>query len=256
MKFGKIAATCAVATIAVTIAAGCAATPAQAATKWTSWDTQWYANSNVYYFEGNTLYASPNMPHSMGIKTKIASFSKKSTDSLTILAGYGNKLYVSASHSTYAKAAVYSVNVKKKKKVKEISKCRVADSKGRYIYGYKKFVNDTSACAGYVWKIGSKKIKQVKKIGKYIFGATVAGKKLYYASYPNKSQKKMTVYQAKLNGKKKKKLFTVKGKGTYAQALISNVNTKTISAYVSGDEPATYTYTIKTKKLEKQSHAY
>ena len=94
--------------------------------------------------------------------------------------------------------------------------------------------------------------KKVKTLGKFIFGTTVSGNKVYYASYPDSSQKKMTVYRCNLDGSNRKKLFDLEGKGDFCQVLISDVNSKTITAFVSGDEPGQYVYTIKTGKLKKQ----
>lgn len=121
-----------------------------------------------------------------------------------------------------------------------------------YITGDTEKPMDTGAYPVYVWKIPGNSVKKVKTLGKFIFGTTVVNNKVYYASYPDRSQKKMTVYSCNLNGSSRKKLFRLEGRGDFCQVLISDVTEETITAYVSGDKPGNYVYTIKTGKLKKQ----
>ena len=232
----------------------CWGTTANAETlKWKSTDRQWYAGGYVYYMSGNTLYKSPNQSNSQGIKDKVASWNIKESKYLTIVHGYKNKLYISCTDEYNSEADLYSVNVKTGKKKKEVSNCCVVAAKGKYVYGNVIKVTDTGAYPVYLWKITGKSVKKVKMLGKYIFGTTIVNNKVYYASYPSKSQKKMTVYSCKLDGSKRKKLFTLEGKGEYCQVLINDVNEKTITAYVSsGENQGLYEYNIKTGKLKKK----
>ena len=113
----------------------------------------------------------------------------------------------------------------------------------------------TGAYPVYIWKIQNNSLKKVKTLGKYIFGTTAVKNKIYYASYPSypkNGQKKMVVYRCNADGSHRKKLFTLTGKGKYCQVLISDVNEKTITAAISGDNSGQYTYTIKTGKLKKK----
>lgn len=220
--------------------------------KWTSSDSQWYdRNSNVYYITGDTLYVSPVAPHSMGIMDKVVSWKKGDEDYLKIVNGYGNNLYVNQI-TEMGDSVLYSVNVKNHKKTKISGKCYIAASSGKYMYGDTEKPMDTGAYPVYVWKISGNSVKKVKTLGKFIFGTTVVNNKVYYASYPDRSQKKMTVYSCNLNGSSRKKLFQLEGQGDFCQVLISDVTEETITAYVSGDKPGNYVYTIKTGKLKKQ----
>lgn len=149
---------------------------------------------------------------------------------------------------------LYSVNIKTKKKTKLSGKCNAVAGNGNYIYGNKIKVTDTGAYPVYIWKIKNNSLKKVKTLGEYILGTTVVKSKVYYASYPSypkNGQKKMIVYRCNLDGSHRKKLFTLKGRGQYCQVLISDVNEKTITAAVLGNESEQYTYTIKTGKLKK-----
>ncbi len=222
-------------------------------TEWTSQGDQWHANGNVYYIVKNTLYESPFQPHSLGIKKKVTSWKLKEDGFLKIIHAYKNNIYVRYSEMS-EKPILYSVNIQSKKKTKLSGKCNAVAGNREYIYGNKIKVTDTGAYPVYIWKIHNNSLKKVKTLGKYIFGTTAVKNKVYYASYPSypkNGQKKMVVYRCDLDGSHRKKLFTLKGKGQYCQVLISDVDEKTITANVGGDEPGKYTYTIKTGKLKK-----
>lgn len=226
-------------------------------TKWKSQYDQWYANGNVYYVSNDTLYRSPVQPHSMGIKKKIASWKLKDNveSHIHIVYAYKDNIYLSYSTIDFH-PILYSVNIKTKKKRKLSSKCSVIAASGKYIYGNKVVVTDTGAYPVYIWKINNNSLKKFKTLGKYILGTTIVKNKIYYASYPSyrkSGQKKMVVYRCNLDGSHRKKLFTLQGTGKYCQVLIAKVNSKTITATVSGDKPGQYIYTIKTGKLKKKS---
>lgn len=219
---------------------------------WENSDGTWLKGRKCIYTVGNTLYQSPFQPHSMGIRHKLASWKMNpSIETLEIAAVYGNTAYVSL-YCDGGTSTLYSVNIKSRKKRKIMKNCCPVASKGKYIYGNSFKVSDTGAYPVSIWKITNNSVKRVKTIGKYIFGTTIVKNKVYYASYPNKMQKKMTVFRCNLDGSHRKKLFTLKGKGKYCQVLISDVNKKTITAQVSGTAAKTYIYTIKTGKLKKQ----
>ena len=220
--------------------------------KWSPDGGQWFDGiGNVYYISGDTLDVSEVAPHSMGSRDKVVSWKLKDGEYLKIVNGYGNKIYINHINELSGKSILYSVNVNNKKKTKEVSKCSITTAKGKYMYGDRAKATDSGAYPLYIWKIAGNSVKKVKTIGKYTFGTTVVKNKVYYASYPSSSQKKMTVYRCNLDGSNRKKLFTLKGKGDFCQVLISEVNEKTITAYVSGDNPGQYVYTIKTGKLKK-----
>lgn len=220
--------------------------------KWSSNGSQWSDKTgNVYYIIEDTLYVNEIAPHSMGSRDKVAGWKLKDGEYLKIVNGYKNKIYINHINELNGKSILYSVNVTTKKKTKEVSNCCITTSKGKFMYGDKSKATDSGAYPLYIWKITGNSIKKVKTMGKYTFGTAVVKNKVYYASYPNSSQKKMTVYCCNLDGSSRKKLFTLKGEGNFCQVLISKVNGKTITAYVSGDKPGEYIYTIKTGKLRK-----
>lgn len=224
---------------------------AKAAT-WKNNSGQWINDDKCIYITGNTLYISPFAPHSMGIKDELANWKMDTEyESLKIVTIYNDTVYVVLYHDT-GKSTLYSVNIKSKQKRKAVRNCYAFAAKGKYIYGNPCKVSDTGAYTVRIWKIKNNSVKRVKTIGKNIFGTTAVKKKLYYASYPNKYQKKMTVYRCNLDGSHRKKLFTIKGKGKYCQVLMTDANKKTITAIVSGDNPKTYVYTIKSKTLKEK----
>lgn len=220
---------------------------------WKNDGGQWTKGNRVIYILGNYLYESPFEPHSMGVQYKLASWKMDTSfETLKIATIYNNTVYV-ALYSEAGKLALYSVNIKSKKKQKIVKNCYPFASKEKYIYGNPFNVSDSGAYPVRIWKVTKNSVKQLKTIGKHIFGTTVVNNKVYYASYPNQKQKKMTVYCCNLDGSHRKKLFTLKGKGKYCQVLISNVNKKTITATVSGDTVSTYVYTIETGELKKKN---
>ncbi len=223
------------------------------AATWENDNGQWIKGNKVIYIVNNFLYESPYGPHSMGVKHELASWKMDTSyQYLNIVTIYNNNVYV-ALYVDGGKSTLYSVNIKSKKKRKVVQNCYAFAAKGKYLYGNPYKVSDTGAYPVQVWKISGNSIKKGKKIGKYIFGTTVVKNKLYYASYPNSKQKKMTVYRCNLDGTHRKELFTIKGKGKYCQVLLSKVTKKTITATVSGTGKAKqYEYNIKTRKLKRK----
>lgn len=227
---------------------------ANAKTKeWSSIDSQWYcADKNVYYMIGNTFYVSPSEPHAMGERKKIAGWKINGSDHLEIVHGYGNNVFINKTNGLDGKSVLYAVNIKSGKKRKVSGRCSIVAAKGKYMYGNADKVSDTGAYPVYVWKITGNSVKKIKTLGKFIFGTTIVKNKAYFASYPDSSQKKMTVYSCRVDGSQRKKLFVLEGKGDFCQVLISDINEKTITVFVSGDEPGEYMYTIKNGKLKKK----
>ena len=219
---------------------------------WKNIDNLWVKDEKCIYLSENVLYQGVNAPHSMGVRYKLASWKiNESNKNLKIATVYDNIAYVSL-YSDGGESALYSVNIKSKKKRKIVSHCFAFAAKGKYIYGKPYHVADTSDTPVWIWEIRNNSVKRVKRIGKHIFGTTIVKNNVYYASYPNHKQKKMTVYRCNPDGTHRKKLFTLKGKGKYGHVLISDVNKKTITAMVSGTTAKRYVYTIKTGKLKKQ----
>lgn len=223
------------------------------AATWKNNDGQWIKGNKVIYMVNNVLYESPFEPHSMGVQRKLASWKiNTSYEYLKIATIYNNNVYV-VRYKEAGEAELYSVNIKSKKKRKVAKKCYAFAAKGKYIYANPFNVTDTGAYPVRVMKIRGNSVKKGKKLGNHIFGTTVVKNKLYYASYPNSKQKKMTVYRCNLDGKHRKKLFTLKGKGKYCQVLLGKVTKKTIKATVSGTgKVKQYEYNIKTKKLKRK----
>lgn len=223
------------------------------AATWKNDNGQWIKGNKVIYILDNYLYESPFEPHSMGVQYKLASWKMDtSIESLKLINVYNNNAYV-VHYSDLGKSTLYSVNIKSKKKRKVVQDCYVFVAKGKYMYGNPYKVSDTGAYPVRIWEITKNSVKQLKTIGKHIFGTTIVKDKVYYASYPNSKQKKMTVYRCNLDGTHRKKLFTLKGKEKYCQVLLGTVTKKTIKATVSGSGTVTwYEYNIKTGKLKKK----
>lgn len=221
-------------------------------TGWSSSGNQWDKDGKAYYIIENTLYVSPIEPHSMGIRHKITSWNLKDGQYVKIVYAYGNKIYVNRSDEMDGKCVLFFVDIKSKKKTIAVKNCCIQAASGKYLYGNTSMVYDTGAYTVNIWKIKGNSVKKVKTLGKHIFGTTVVKNKVYYASYPDSKQNNMTVYRCNPDGSHRKKLFNLKGKGQFCQVLISEVNEKTITAYVSGDQPGQYEYTIKTGKLKKK----
>ncbi len=222
------------------------------AATWRDDGGQWFGNKKCIYISENNLCISPVQPHSMGVRDNLATWKMNtSTETLRIVTIYQNKVYV-VRYKESGKSTLYSVDISKKKKKKVATDCCAFSGKGKYIYGNAFKVSDSGAYPVFVWKVNGNSVQKVKTIGKYIFGTTIVGNNVYYASYPNGSQKKMTVYRCNLDGSKTKKLFQLKAKGQYSQALITDVNAKSIKATVSTSKGIKiYEYTIKNKKLKK-----
>lgn len=214
----------------------------------------WIRGSMSLYISENSLMTTPFQPHSMGIRNKLASWKMDSSaDNLKLLSAYKNTAYV-VFYREAGKATLYSVNIKRKKKRIAARNCYAFATKGTYIYGNPFDVTDTGAYPVYIWKINGNSVKKIKKIGKHIFGTVIVKNKVYYGSYPSNSQKKMTVYRCDLDGAHPQKLFTVKAKGKYGQALLGEVTKKTVQASASKKNGSTlYEYNLKTGKLKKKT---
>lgn len=186
-----------------------------------------------------------------GKTVTLAKWSLKGDDSLKISTIYNNKAYVlKRSDSGASIPVLYSVDLKTKKKKKVANRCEPVLCKGKYIYANPATVTDVSCDIVDLYKITKTGIKKVKRIGKNVFGTEAKNNKIYYASYPDRSMKKMTMYSCKVNGTGKKKLFTLKGTGQYCQVLPCKITSKYITA-TNGSN--LYKYTFKTKKLKKIS---
>ena len=221
--------------------------------EWTELEGQWYcADGNVYYIIGNTFYVSPMEPHSMGERHKIAGWKTVDGEYLKIVHGYGNKVFINKIDELDGSSILYAVDIKTKNKAKISGKCSITAASGRYMYGNAEKASDTGAYPVFIWKISGNSVKKGKTLGKFIFGTTAIKNKIYYASYPDSRQKKMTVYRCSPDGSNRRKLFILEGKGDFCQVLISDINEETVTAYLSGDEPGEYIYTIKTGKLKKK----
>lgn len=233
------------------------AAPADAASRWRPVQGEYYKGSYVYYIyrSGNTqeLRKSPVGPHSMGVHTTMAAWHSGEVY-VTIAHAYGSNLYLSVKYES-GKVSMLRVNAQTGKKKTVAKKCAPLCGSGKYIYGQTSLITDTSASPVNIWKVTGSGVKKVKTLGKRIFGTAVVGRKIYYASYKGNGMKNMTVYCCKANGSGRKKLFSLKAKGQYGQALIMvNADEKTITATRSRADGGTdvYTYSISSRRLKKQ----
>lgn len=123
------------------------------AATWKNDNGQWIKGNKIIYILDNFLYESPFEPHSMGVKTKLASWKMdKLCESLKIITICNNNAYV-VHYSDLGKSTLYSVNIKSKKKQKVAGKCYAFAAKGKYIYGNPYKVSDTGAYPVRIWKI-------------------------------------------------------------------------------------------------------
>lgn len=219
-------------------------------TSWSQDGIKWTKNNKFVFIFKNQLLMQTRTNGSTSapvpvVKWKMDEYSQ----SLSIATVNGNTAYVQL-YSEGGKSVLYSVNIKAKKKKVISRKFYATASAGNYVYASNAHIADTGAYSRDVWKVNGPLIKKVRRLGKHIFGTIVVKNNLYYGKYAGKSQRKVTIYRAKLDGSRPKKLFSVQGKGKYAQVLLTSADKKEITVVASGETSKTYVYKIKSKKLK------
>ncbi len=187
---------------------------------------------------------------------KLASWKLTDNQYLSLEYASNNRLYVGvrvAGPDTKG-GPLYCVDIRTGKSTRAISACKVVCAGGQYLYGFKTHVADPWANPHplYRWKISGNRMKLAGKVGDRISNAQIVGKKVYYASYGKDGVRNMTVFQSNLNGSGRKKLFSLKAKGSNGTARMVYVEDGIISAYVIDEilgKSTEYEYNIKTGKL-------
>lgn len=82
----------------------------------------------------------------------------------------------------------------------------IINASGKYMITANYLPTDISPYPAYLYKITSKGLEKVKKLGAYTTQAQFAGRKIYYAKFPsNGSIRQMSVWTCDLSGKMQKK---------------------------------------------------
>lgn len=175
-------------------------------------------------------------------------------DELRIVTARGNYVYVQLYADEGMESKLYKVHVDTGKKKKISDKFYAFPSTKKYIYASDGTITDTGAYPWYVWKFTGSSAKRIKKLGDHVTEPIRKGKYIYYGKYKGSSQKKVTVYRAKTNGKNAKKLFKAGIKGEYVQTLLQSVSRKYIKVNSSCNfgKSVQFVYNMKTKKLKKK----
>lgn len=232
------------------LALGCVSV--EAAPNWKLSDYRMIKDGDIEYFVGgDTLYKRVN-----GKDTVITKWNLTGNDYLAIISGYKNNINISVVHQEpYGKIydELYVVNYKTGKKVKAITPLRPLGASGPYIYGQVVGNNDSYLQPVYIWKASGNKMKRTGKLCLFLSGSmSVVNKKIYFGINPGANKSVLEVYKCNLNGKGRKKLFTLKSPG--GEIFVTDNRDGIISILEEKDSSKIeYKYNIKTGKLSKVS---
>lgn len=221
----------------------------------------WSNGENIIYGKNLVLYKKSKEGTEV-----IADFFTQNDDLdfcyLDIVSIHGNYVYIEKADDTF-KTTAYSVNIKtgEKAKLGKTNSLELVCGAGKYIYGYNGHVgrstSDDITLPANIYELKNGKLKRIKTLGKRIRGIAVYKGKLYYASYNTKSQatsRKMVVYSCKLNGKSKKKLFTMTSGNKNEWLRLGTVGKGKVYAKRWNPAEASekyYVYSMKNKRLKK-----
>lgn len=218
----------------------------------------WSNGTNKIYFNKNQdkLYMK-NMKTGKVKLLKTFKLDKDGDWSYYIGNVYGTTVYLNKI-SGIGEANLYTYNWKTDKFERFRKNFTILNANGKYLLTANYLPTDISPYPAYIYKITSKGIEKVKKLGQDTTQAQFVGKKIYYSKYPtDASIREMSVYCCDINGKNQKLLFKAKATDEYGYVMLQKVSTKSIE-YVEvpneGDS-VYYRYDMKTEKITEISEA-
>ena len=127
----------------------------------------------------------------------------------------------------------------------------IINASGKYMITANYLPTDISPYPAYLYKITSKGLEKVKKLGAYTTQAQFAGRKIYYAKFPSDgSIRQMSVWTCDLSGKHAKEIFRTKAKDEQGYVMLQHVDENSfvyVEVPADGD-PVYYRFDMKTEK--------
>lgn len=164
---------------------------------------------------------------------------------------YGSTIYLNKI-SEIGEANLYTYNWKTNEFKRFRKNFTILNAYGKYMLTANYLPTDISPYPTYIYKITSKGIEKIKKLGQDTTQAQFVGGKIYYAKYPSDASiHEMSIYRCDLNGKNAKVLFKAKAADESGYVMLQKVTVKSIE-YVdvpNEGDPVYYRFDMKTEKI-------
>ena len=170
---------------------------------------------------------------------------------MSISAVYGSQIFATKSSYSPSKVWTYIYHIQKKTWKKVLDNGYINHYSGSYAtvrHGGQHY--DFCPYPVTLYKITSSGLSKIKKLGTYIYNEKWIGNQLYYASYPNASMQKATLYRFNPDGSKHQKIKTFQTSRTQTRVIVVPTNTRYCEVQI-GDR--FYRFTYSTKKLTRIS---
>lgn len=174
-------------------------------------NNSWTNGKTVYYFYGPGLY---KYKLSTGKEILIKAFKDLGDNgNYSVQNVYNGKIYIQKfTWVSSPECSTYCYNLKKKTVNKIAKNLYFLGGNAKWIVATKDFKTDISPISFSLYKIKGSKLKKVKKLTDNGYFHGFKYNKIFYSTYKKKdySLASPTLYQCNQNGKKKKKLATIK----------------------------------------------
>ena len=121
---------------------------------------------------------------------------------------------------------------------------------GKYVLARHAYVTDVSPYKVTLNSIRSDgKLKKIKTLGNYTYGARISGNYVYYAVYTSIYMSDCSIYKMKLDGTGKTKIRNIRStSGSEKAVIVYDINAKSCKVYIDGNM---FKVDMKTKKITK-----
>lgn len=172
-------------------------------------------------------------------------------ESYSICNVYANTVFLNKTKGV-GDGNLYAYNMKTKKLKCSKKNFQVLNASGRYLITSTYTPSDISPFPQYIYKITSKGLEKVKKLGQNTSQSQIVGKKIYYAKYTEGNLHDMTVCSCDLNGKNLRSVFKVSSKYENGYVMLQTVGKKSLDFVdISGEgnkDPEYYRFDLTTEK--------
>lgn len=197
-----------------------------------SYQRIWSNGTNKIYMTTNKDYTKQKLylkNVKSGEKKMLKSFNldQDNDESYSISNVYGNKIYLNKTFGA-GDGNLYAYNLKTKKFGCVKKNFQILNASGKYMITSNYTPTDISPFPQYIYKITSKGLEKVKKLGQYTSQSQIVGNKVYYAKYVEGRLHDMTVCSCDLNGKNltSVSVFKVSSKYEHGDVMLQTVGTK------------------------------
>ncbi len=178
---------------------------------------------------------------------------QESGESYSIGNVYGTTIYLNVIRDA-GDGDLYTYNLKTNKFRCAKEGFTILNASGKYMITSNYIPTDISPFPQYIYKITSKGLEKVKKLGQNTSQSQIVGNKVYYAKYATISEglHDMTVYRCDLNGKNVTPVLTVSSKYEHGDVMLQTVGKKSLDyvdiSYEDNKDPEYYRFDLTTEK--------